>query len=143
MSTPAYPSLREWFERLWNQGDESVVDEMLAPEAPVHGIPGPTSDCCRGAEAFKGFYRGFRAAFPDIRITVEKEIRSDDTLVARCTLAGTHRGDLAGLAPTGRPVRITGMVMARVENGVMAEGWNNFDLHSLFLQLGAPPAAIR
>ena len=38
---PASPSaiLRSWFERVWNAGDESAIDELYAANAVAHGLP--------------------------------------------------------------------------------------------------------
>ena len=38
--------------------------------------------------------------------------------------------------PTNKAVSITGMCIARVENGKIVEGWNNFDFLSMYQQLG-------
>jgi predicted ester cyclase len=39
-------------------------------------------------------------------------------------------------APTNRTINISGMVFARVKDGKLIEGWNNFDFLSLYKQLG-------
>ena len=66
---PATPSeiLRIWFERVWNQGDESTIDELYGPTAVANGLPAAPIP---GPEGFKPFFRAFRAAFPDIRVEV-------------------------------------------------------------------------
>jgi steroid delta-isomerase-like uncharacterized protein len=91
----------------------------------------------RGVEAFKSFYANFRSAFPDIQIIVEDTVTEGDKVVARCRVKATHTGDGLGFPPTSRPVDFTGMCIVRVENGKIAESWNNFDFLTLFQQLGA------
>ena len=56
----------------------------------------------------------------------------------RCAVTGTHRGrsPVLDLDPTGRRIAITGIWIARVADGRIAEAWNNFDFLSLYLQLG-------
>jgi len=54
----------------------------------------------------------------------------------------THLGDDLGIPSTGRRVTVTGMSMARVRDGQMVEGWNNWDTMALMQQIGAPPAPV-
>jgi predicted ester cyclase len=90
----------------------------------------------RGPTDFKPFFRQFRAAFPDIRITVEDVLVDGDRIAARCSVTAKHTGPGIMPAPTNKSVSITGMCISRVENGKIAEGWNNFDFLSLYQQLG-------
>ena len=55
----------------------------------------------------------------------------------------THTGDQLGIAPTGKRVGVTGMSMARVRDGKMVEGWNNWDTMALMEQMGALHQAWR
>lgn len=57
------------------------------------------------ATAFLAMMRG---AFPDYQFTVEDLVAEGDKVVARVTVNGTHRGELMGLAPTGKRVRTSG-----------------------------------
>ena len=58
-----------------------------------------------GADEVAGYYRTSRAAFPDQRNENVVLTHAEDAVVAEFDLLGTHRGDLAGLAPTGRAFR--------------------------------------
>jgi predicted ester cyclase len=52
---------------------------------------------------------------------------------------GTHRGEFMGIAPTGKHVTVTAITIFRVEEGKIAELWNNVDALGLLQQLGAIP----
>ena len=52
---------------------------------------------------------------------------------------GTHLGELNGIAPTGRWVDCTGIVISRMEDGKIAEDWANFDDLGMMRQLGVIP----
>jgi predicted ester cyclase len=56
------------------------------------------------------------------------------------TAGGTHEGEFQGIAPSGETVTISGMGIARVDNGQIAESWWEFDALGLMTQLGAVPA---
>jgi predicted ester cyclase len=64
-------------------------------------------------------------------------------VVVRFTAAGTHTGDGLGFPATNARMRVSGITIARVEDGVLTEGWNIFDSMGLLQQLGIlpPPAA--
>ena len=130
--------LRRWFERVWNAGDESAINELYAATAVAHGLsvapmPGP--------EGFKPFFRSFRSAFPNIHVEITHAVSEGDLGVVRCRVTGTHTGDGLGVAGTNRSVDFTGMTMARVVDGRIQEGWNTYDFMAMFQQLGIEPPA--
>jgi steroid delta-isomerase-like uncharacterized protein len=127
--------VHEWFEQVWNKGDEEAIDRLLADDAVVHGLTDAHGNLLQGKADFKPFFRRFRDAFPDIQVIVEDTVVEGDKVAARCTVRGTHRGDTLGFAATHRPVEFTGMVILRVRNGQLVEGWNNFDFGTMSAQL--------
>jgi predicted ester cyclase len=42
-----------------------------------------------------------------------------------------------GVAPTNQPLEFTGMTIVRLEDGKIAEAWNEFDFMKMYSQLGA------
>lgn len=124
--------LHRWFEEVWNNGREDAIDEMMHADAVTHGLEQDIT----GREAFKPFQRKFRAAFPDMKITVEEVLIEGDMIAARCSVTGTHTGPGLPVPPGSKPVSFTGMCMGRVRDGKLIEGWNNFDFLSLYQQIG-------
>lgn len=57
----------------------------------------------------------------------------------RWTASGTHKGDLLGVLATGRPIKITGIDIFRVQDGKLAELWQNWDQLQMLQQIGAVP----
>ena len=39
---------REWFDRLWNRGDEATIDRLLHADGVIHGLPTPDGQPLRG-----------------------------------------------------------------------------------------------
>ena len=131
---------RRWFEEVWNDGREDLMPELAAVDVVAHGIAGP-DDVAHGLDAgFKPMYRTLRGAFPDIHFTVEEAIGSGDVVALRWRMRGTHRGDDLGMPATGKAVVVTGMTFARVADGKIAEGWNNWDMIGLMNQIAASGA---
>ena len=127
--------LERWFEEVWNKGREAAIDEMAAPDAKAHGLEHPDGRAVDGTAAFKDFHRTFCSALSDIHIKVEHTVTEGDLTVAHCLVTARHTGDGLGMPATGKPVKFTGMCLARVKDGKLVEAWNNFDLGTMYRQL--------
>ncbi len=127
-------------EQSFNEGNFELVDQLVASEAVNHdpATPAQMRDL-RGPEVLKRVATMYRAAFPDLRITVDDVIAADDKVVLRWHSEGTHRSDLAGLAPTGVHGSATGMSIDRWKAGKVVEAWAEWDNLGLARQLGAAP----
>jgi predicted ester cyclase len=119
--------LYRWFNDVWNSDDENAIDGLLTTDALAHGIL--TDDQPKGPEGFKLFFRGFRSQFHDVKIEVDDVIWQGDVESARTTVMATH-------TETGKKVEFSGICMARIQDGKIAEGWNNYDFLSMYQQLG-------
>jgi predicted ester cyclase len=82
-------------------GDLDVLDELLAPDFVNHNrlLPGQEP----GREGYKRAVSAYHSAFSNRRFFVEDQVAAGDKVVTRFTVHATHdRGELMGLAPTGR-----------------------------------------
>jgi steroid delta-isomerase-like uncharacterized protein len=129
--------VRRQEEDLFSGGNLELADEIYASHYVGHDPSNPEE--VRGLQAAKQEAAEYRQAFPDLRVTVEDLIAEEDKVAARLRVRGTHLGDLNGIAPTGRRVDFTGIVISRVEGGRIAEDWANFDDLGMMRQLGVIP----
>jgi len=129
--------VRRQEEELFTRGTLDAADEIYAPGYVGHDPSNPED--IRGLEAAKQAAADYRRAFPDLRVTLEDLIAEGDKVVARLRFRGTHRGELDGIAPTGRRVDCSGIVVSRMEGGKIAEDWANFDDLGMMRQLGVLP----
>ena len=137
MSESNKNAVRRLFEEVWNKGYLPVADELIASTYEHHDPSMP--DLGRGPEAEKKRVTLYRNAFPDLRFTIEDVIAEGETVMARYSVRGTHKGDLSGIAPTGRQATVSGMSIVRFAGGKMVEGWGNWDALGLMQQLGVVP----
>ena len=49
---------------------------------------------------------------------------------------GTNDGELAGMAPTGKYVSLTGISIDKIQDGKVVESWNQWDNAGMMQQLG-------
>lgn len=135
MSTEANKALiREFFERVWNQGDEAAIARFIAEDAA-----GNDPDFGMGREGFTRQWRAWQAAFSNLHFEIEEMVAEGETVVARWTLTGTHTGPFLGLAPTGREIRVGGMSLDQIRDGVLVSGFDGWDNLGLRQQLGLIP----
>ena len=129
--------LRRLFDEVWNKGNLPVTDQLFASTYTHHDPSTP--DFGRGPESEKKRATLYRTAFPDLHLTIEDVIAEGETVMTRWSCRGTHKGELNGVAPTGKQFTISGMTVARVSNGKIAEGYVNWDAQGLMQQLGVVP----
>ena len=115
----------------------SVADALLADDFVDHSPFGPLSGDRAGVMTL---FAMLFSAFPDFRAEIHQQLSEGDTVVTRKTFRGTHRGEFAGIPPTGAEVAFEVIDIVRVRNGKMGEHWNVVDAMSLMTQLGAIPA---
>jgi steroid delta-isomerase-like uncharacterized protein len=125
-------------EEGWNQGKLEVFDELLAPNC-VFNEPSLPGGKITGPHAYKQRAQMFRAAFPDLRITVNDQFEDGDKVVLRWTVTGTHKGELMGIPPTGKHVTVTGISINVIRGDKLVEAWENSDTLGLLQQLGVVP----
>jgi steroid delta-isomerase-like uncharacterized protein len=75
------------------------------------------------------------AAFPDLQMRVERWVEQDDVVVTQELMEGTHHGVFAGLAPTGRPVKLPICHVTRVVDGRIVERTAYHDTAGILRQL--------
>ena len=57
-------------------------------------------------------------------------------MVYRYSCGGTPTGEWLGLAPTGKRITWTGISIARIVDGIIAELWGDYDKLGAYQQLG-------
>ncbi|WP_171041455.1 ester cyclase [Sinomonas susongensis] len=129
-------TFRRVMEEGFGQGNLDVLDELMSPDFIEHEA-GPGEG--RGLEGVKAIVTMLHTAFPDVRATIEEMSADGDKLWARVVFEGTHTGDLLGIPPTGKPVRVDAIDLCRFEAGKLVEHWGVFDRMGMMEQVGAIP----
>ncbi len=127
MATGSEAIARRLTEEVWNQGNLSVLDELVAADHTQH-LPGAPP--VAGRDGYRQMYSMYHTAFPDLQFTVEDLFAAGDRAVIRWTVTGAHRGDyetpIGRFAPTGKVVTGTGIGIVRIADGKVAESWTEF-----------------
>jgi len=115
---------RIWYDRVWNQQDETAIHEMLSPDCFIEGIGVKET----GPGGFIPFYRAFIQAFDAVRIELI-EVREDGD-------SGFGHGVFTGIHKKNRtPVTIEFSFSGRFENGKIVAARNVIDYLPMLSQL--------
>jgi predicted ester cyclase len=123
--------MNRWCKEIWNEGqtiyelmDENAIGIGQDPNGAIHGPAG-----------FESLFSGMRGAFPDLKITLEDIFGSGDKVAVRRSAAMTHTDNHLGLPASNKPVRTAGISIARIENGKIREGRDNWDQFAMMQQI--------
>ena len=123
---------RRAIEEVWNQGNFGG-EPLLAPQTRLH---------FRGRvitmtpEVAIAVVKSWRMGFPDFHFRIEDVITQGDKVVMRIPFTGTHLGRFWGLEPTGKKIDVSETLIFRIENGLIAEMWEDYDEYGMRAQLG-------
>ena len=117
-----------------NGRDLERARDLLAGDARVVTAQGRQLD----ADGLRGLVAETYSAFPDLRITPTRWIEAGDVVATEEVMDATHQGTFAGLAPTGRPVRLPMVHVHRVVDGRIVERVAYHDTAGILRQLTSP-----
>ena len=139
---PAAAEAQALVERLtdaWNRHDAEGVAACYAADAVSAEVA--LTEPLRGRPAIRNSARLYMDALPDIRLETRRVIAAGDCVCQEWAVSGTHRGDLLGLAPTGRTFEVPlCRVMTLGADGLIRSDTTYWDALGLYRQLGALPA---
>ena len=128
--------IRHFVDEVLNKKNIKACDQIAA-ENFVERVPfsgqGP------GREGLKYAVTIFTSAFPDMQWTIDEQIAEGENVVTRFTWTGTHRGELMGIPATGKRVKVWGVVIDVVRDGIFAESRIIMDTVGMLQQLGVIP----
>ncbi|MDQ8185273.1 ester cyclase [Pelagicoccus sp. SDUM812002] len=128
-------TVRLLIEEALNQGNLIVLDRIVHPNYRYTS----STDQMQGIDALKSFILGLRSAFPDLKISIVDQIEEETKVCTRISITGTHLGDFLDIPPTGKKITVQGIVISRLENGLIVEEWELLDQLMLLQQLEIAP----
>jgi predicted ester cyclase len=116
---------RRWADEVWTGQKLAVIAELFDPAAVHHGASFPDA---QGPDAIAEAVSRTLTAFPDIVITVDEAIASDEVVAVRWSGTGTQDGMWLGLEPTGQVANMSGINMYRISCGKIIESWSEMNV---------------
>lgn len=121
--------LKTWFKKVWNEEKADAIVDMFELDGEAKGLG---RQPLIGPKEFREFHKALCALLSNIEISIDKSIEDEGWTSALCTLSAVSRKD-------NKQVTISGSVFARIEDGKIQEGYNNWDFLSLWEQLDYLP----
>jgi predicted ester cyclase len=102
-----------------SSGNLALLDEAFAPNVVDHD---PAPDQGPGPAGYKRFFSEMRAAFPDLKVTVDRLVQNETDIAIAYTYHGTHPARMPASRPPdgGSPLaewKLRGSRTARSSSG--------------------------
>ena len=141
MPNPSNKQLvRRYYEEIVSTGKvDNIADFVSEDYVEVH-------DNTRhpiGIDGARAHVLGVRETYPDLRLTVNRQISEGEWVVTLGTMRGTHLGEWQGIPPTGKMIEVTFVNVDRVVDDRIVEHGGAANLLGPLLEIGAVKIAGR
>jgi predicted ester cyclase len=120
-----------------NAADELRTDSILARAFQSYDLHGT-----RSRTGFKRYLAGLRSSFSGLRFDVHENIGvlvEGDLVALRTVITGTHTGDYAGVAATGKVIQTSASHILRLRGDEIVEHWPVLDTYRIMAAIGGIP----
>lgn len=124
--------IREFFDTVWSRGRAQEAERFFAGDAEACGF---LPDLALTPGDFETFAAMVQMQVADIDAEIAHVVESGDWIAAMVVFTGK-------VVRTGQPLRVAGQVMMEIRDGRIHSAFNNFDMISLFVQIGVLPPEV-
>jgi predicted SnoaL-like aldol condensation-catalyzing enzyme len=121
--------VRRYYTLAFVEHDLERAGSLMAPDYMLHD-PTVESGQLSGIDAWKKLQGGYLKAMPDHHLTIDDQIAEGEKVVTRWSVKATDAGN---------NVVVTGITITRVQDGMVAEEWQDWDSQGLYRQIGKAP----
>jgi len=126
--------VRQFYEMIVNTGDTTRIADFIAT-----GCIESDGDqrVPSGIEGMVAHVRGVRSVYPDLYLSIGRQIAEGDLVATEIVATGTHAGEWIGIRPTGKRLVFTGVNVDRVRDGRIVEHGGAANMLQPLLEAGA------
>lgn len=130
------------FNDAQNAWDYDTIASLLAPDIKRHCQATPESPV-NSREDYLALIKSYETSTPDAHQTINHIMAEGDMVAVNLTYSGTQTGPMGDTPPTGKHFDLDVLAMFRIEDGLIAEAWVEWDNLAILRQLGLfpPPAS--
>jgi steroid delta-isomerase-like uncharacterized protein len=121
----------------YSAGNADIILE-IHPETILMHYAGSSDEV--PAQVLRDDLAALKEANPDLRAEIHSIYASGDMVIAELTWTTTHTGDYFGISATGKTTLHPGIVVRRLEDGLIVESWEMWDDLAFFNSLGYVPS---
>lgn len=136
MTADAQKELSRRSLAMWESTNSDEPDDVFSADYVNHQEPGAQSGITTlSLDDWKSIVAQNHAAFPDLKLTILKQVAESDIVVTHWQFSGSQTGRYLGQAPTGRKATWRGVQIDRFADGKIVESWVNWDKYTLITDL--------
>lgn len=124
--------VRDFNLEVIQNGKFEFFQQIMHPEFVNHSAP---ENAQGAANMWDTFSKILRPAFPDLVVTIHEQISERELVTTRKTIEGTHLGNLFGISPTGKRIKINVIDIVRIKEGKYFEHWGINDFAQVINEL--------
>lgn len=124
--------IRRYWNGKWNDRRPEILDELQTSDVIYHG----PNMRMNGLKEYKQAYEGYRSALHDSKVELMHLAADGDYVISYIKLSSVHKGELAGLPPTGKQIETKAFTLFRLKDGKIVEEWEILDELGMMHQLG-------
>jgi steroid delta-isomerase-like uncharacterized protein len=122
----------QW-DKAWAAQDVTALSNLYAGDCKVTS---PMFGKMQGRAAVTESFKRLFKVFPDLNMKTEQLIVDDDRCAVIFSTNATHAGEFMGLPGTGRKARVSGVLVLKLDDGLVEEELRFYDFTSLLVQVG-------
>ncbi len=126
---------KQWMEA-FNSGNWDAMEKLTDPNIVEHS-PAPGQK--PGRDGMMAMMKEFKAAFPDMKMTIVDMTAEGDKVSVLSRMEGTNSGQFMGMPATGKKVDVMGMDLIKITNGKASEHWGYMEMDKFMQQMGMMP----
>jgi Predicted ester cyclase len=127
------PAVRAFYQ-FWGTGNEALLAKAIAPNFVDHTLPAGRP---QGPEGPAFASRKFRAAVPDLALTIRKTIVAGDYVTVHMNFHGHFTGRFGNLRGRGQAIDFIATDLVKITNGRITDNWHIEDNLTLLGQMEA------
>ncbi len=131
--------ISNYTQEVWNQHNVKAMDTYYSTAYIHHDVSGPD---VRTLEDYKNWATMLLTGLSDFKVEINDLIAEPGKAVKQWTATGIHNNSFAGIPPTGKKMKFSGVSIYRLEENRIVESWYVYDMLGLLTQLGAMPTAV-
>ncbi len=136
MSAENEAVVRRFYEQMNNERKNELAPDLFTDDHEMHDPQVPAG---RGPQGMVEVVSQYQSALEG-HWEIEDLFSAGDRVVVRWTGSGRHVGEINGVAPTGKAVRVDAISIHRMADDKIAESWEVWDTLSFLQQIGAVPS---
>lgn len=130
--------LAEGFAKTLSAHDMAAFAALFADDFVNHQVSAAAPPPAQGVtpkQGTVGFFGARLKGLPDLSVSIEALVASEDHCAASFVYTGTHKDTYLGVPATGKSLRFTSCDIFRIKDGKIAEHWGMGDIAGQLAQL--------